>query len=175
MQSQRLVDQVEARDWHGYYAGAVSRYAAWWVDGIASVLLFYAIVWFGILVLGLFDRDYEMPDAKTGVWAIVFSGWVLVYLWGCWTMWGKTVGKALLGLRVVRDDGGPLGPGRSAMRVIGYLVSAAVFMLGFIWIMFSKERRGWHDHIAKSAVVYDWDARPGALWRRARHDLDNGY
>ena len=51
---------------------------------------------------------------------------------------------------------------QSAIRVIGYGISAAVFMMGFVWILFDGRRRAWHDHLARTYVVYDWDARPRA-------------
>jgi hypothetical protein len=40
------------------------------------------------------------------------------------------------------------------LRYVGYLVSAIVVSLGFIWILFDSKRQGWHDKIAKTYVVY---------------------
>jgi uncharacterized RDD family membrane protein YckC len=75
-----------------------------------------------------------------------------------WTMLGRTPGKALFGLRVVRADGTPVGLGRSVVRALGYLISA-ILLLGFLWVLVDPDRRAWHDRLAGTAVVYD--RRPG--------------
>ena len=41
-------------------------------------------------------------------------------------------------------------PGASASRIVG---------LGFIWILLNRDRRGWHDYIAGSRVVYERPAK----------------
>lgn len=67
---------------------------------------------------------------------------------------GATVGKKVFGMKVVREDGAPIGFGRSLLRhTVGYWVSAAVFGLGFIWIGFDPHKQGWHDKIAGTYVV----------------------
>ncbi len=67
---------------------------------------------------------------------------------------GATVGKKVFGMKVVREDGAPIGFGRSLLRhTVGYWVSAAVFGLGFIWIGFDPHKQGWHDKMAGTYVV----------------------
>lgn len=67
---------------------------------------------------------------------------------------GATVGKKVFGIKVVRADGGPISFGQSLLRhTIGYLASAVVFALGFIWIGFDPHKQGWHDKIARTYVV----------------------
>ncbi|MCZ7528974.1 MAG: RDD family protein [Acidimicrobiia bacterium] len=44
------------------------------------------------------------------------------------------------------------------------------FGLGFLWILISKDRRGWHDYIAGTCVIYDWDARVGTLLLARRRE-----
>ncbi len=39
------------------------------------------------------------------------------------------------------------------IRLAGYLLSAAVLMLGFLWAAFSPRRQGWHDKLAGTIVV----------------------
>ena len=66
---------------------------------------------------------------------------------------GATVGKRLVGLRVIDGYGERPTLLRSALRAISYLPSAVVLMLGFLWIGFDREKRGLHDFIADTYVI----------------------
>ena len=159
----------EARDWHGHYAGFGSRLMAYFVDAATLLVTFYLGI--GLVTLFVALVTLERPRAlhlDDHVWFISFIAYLWAFLFYFFWIYGKTPGKALLGLRVVSKRGERLGPLRSFLRVPAYLVSYAFFCLGFIWIMISKERRGWHDFLVGSCVVYDWDARPGARYRAAR-------
>jgi uncharacterized RDD family membrane protein YckC len=68
---------------------------------------------------------------------------------------GRTLGKWLLGLRVVGVSGEPLGVGRSAARALGYVVSATPFGLGFLSVALDPEHRGFHDIVADSLVIHE--------------------
>jgi uncharacterized RDD family membrane protein YckC len=66
---------------------------------------------------------------------------------------GATLGQRALGLRVVRGDGGRPGFLRALVRVIGLLAGFAPGGLGVLWIAFDREKRGFHDHLARTYVV----------------------
>ena len=65
-----------------------------------------------------------------------------------------------MGLQVVSSDGADLGLGRSVLRFLGYIVSLLPLGAGFLWVLGDNERRGWHDHIARTQVIY----QPGKRW-----------
>ncbi|GAB5389884.1 MAG: RDD family protein [Alphaproteobacteria bacterium] len=64
-----------------------------------------------------------------------------------------TFGKKMLGLKFVKQDGGPVTVGTLALRYIGYIVSALLLLIGFIMIAFTDRNRGLHDMIAGTLVV----------------------
>ena len=66
---------------------------------------------------------------------------------------GRTPGKMLLGLRVVRISGEPLGFGIAFLRWVGYIVSTLPLWLGFLWIALDGKKQGWHDKIAATLVI----------------------
>ena len=66
---------------------------------------------------------------------------------------GRTPGKMLLGLQVLSADGTPISFGIAFLRTVGYLVSGALFNIGFIWAAFDKRKQGWHDKIADTVVI----------------------
>ena len=65
---------------------------------------------------------------------------------------GQTFGKWVLRLKVVDEDGYPPGIFKAILRIVGYLISLPLLM-GFIWIRFDSDHRGWHDFIAGTRVV----------------------
>ena len=67
---------------------------------------------------------------------------------------GQTLGKRALGIRVVDfSTGGPIGYGRGAVRYLGRIVSGIVCLLGYLWMLWDKEKQTWHDKIATTVVV----------------------
>jgi uncharacterized RDD family membrane protein YckC len=91
--------------------------------------------------------------AMQGIGALLLLIWSLGYLLFFWATSGKTPGKAILGLQIVRTDGGKLGLGKAIVRLIGYAISGIVIYLGFLWILWDKEKQGWHDKIAGTYVI----------------------
>jgi uncharacterized RDD family membrane protein YckC len=67
---------------------------------------------------------------------------------------GKTVGKWLLRLRVVGPERGPISYRRAFLRWLA-LVGFAPVLLGFLWVLWSREKRGWHDLVARTWVIID--------------------
>jgi uncharacterized RDD family membrane protein YckC len=67
---------------------------------------------------------------------------------------GKTIGKWLLGLRVVGPEQSPVSYSRAFLRWL-VMVLLAPLGLGFLWILWSPEKRGWHDYLARTWVIRD--------------------
>jgi uncharacterized RDD family membrane protein YckC len=92
---------------------------------------------------------------------VVIVGWIALpfvaigYMPYLWWKRGATFGQSALGLRVVREvDGGPIDGGQAAIRFIGIIVSAWVLYIGLIWVAFEPRKRGWHDMMAGTVVIY---------------------
>jgi uncharacterized RDD family membrane protein YckC len=81
-------------------------------------------------------------------------GWAAVYFTAFLAMMhGQTPGKRLLGLRVIRLDGKPLGWWISFERFGGYAASFSVGLLGFFQILWDRNRQGLHDKACETVVV----------------------
>jgi uncharacterized RDD family membrane protein YckC len=66
----------------------------------------------------------------------------------------QTLGKRALGIRVIDfQTGGPIGFGRGVVRYIGKFVSGIPLALGFLWMLWDREKQTWHDKIATTVVV----------------------
>jgi uncharacterized RDD family membrane protein YckC len=77
----------------------------------------------------------------------------LAYFGGMWTWKGTTIGGIVLNLKVVRLDGSPLTFAAALVRGLAAAFSVVVLFLGFLWIIWDKEKQGWHDRIAGTVVV----------------------
>lgn len=67
---------------------------------------------------------------------------------------GQTLGKRLLGIRVVLRDGGSISQRTAFLRTIGYLLSGFFgTFLGFLWALWDRSNQTWHDKIAGTVVV----------------------
>jgi uncharacterized RDD family membrane protein YckC len=67
---------------------------------------------------------------------------------------GQTLGQMALGIRVLGlDNGASIGYGRAFLRWLVSLVSGIVLLLGYLWMLWDKEKQCWHDKAANDVVV----------------------
>lgn len=166
----------------GYPVGFVSRFVAFAID-VALLLFIYTIssaALTGTLnLLGLTELVSRFLSSGTIMAQITLAlvgaaSFLLVTGYGVlsWYLMGETVGDAIVGVQVVDLAGGRLSFWRAVRRMIGVYVAAIPLFLGFIWVLFSKDRRGWHDAIAGTYMVHDWPAQPEELFFRDQVDRE---
>jgi uncharacterized RDD family membrane protein YckC len=153
----------------GHYAGPWSRLAAYLIDAFLVTALYSVVtagvVWIIQLVIG---EDIEPSDPGAIASSILLTVWYFLYFAIPWAISGRTPGMLVLGVRVVRRDGSVLDPGHAFLRALVFPLSFILLGLGFIGIIFGREHRALHDVIAKTVVVYSWDAQKVRLRRLAR-------
>ncbi len=67
---------------------------------------------------------------------------------------GQTVGQMALGIRVIDfNTGGPIGYGRAFIRWLVAILSALALLIGYLWMLWDKEKQCWHDKAANDVVV----------------------
>jgi uncharacterized RDD family membrane protein YckC len=168
-------------DVSGAPAGAITRLVAYIVD-TATII---GVLSLGVLLVsylaGLFVGHTVDPRRAGGPWWIgVTAAAVIFYFWAGWTMTGRTVGMALMGLRVVRSDGGEVR-GRSAFLRALVFPFSLILAVGVIPIVLQRDRRAWHDFAANTMVIYDWGDRPAQMsaavdkWLAPRTAADRGH
>lgn len=148
----------------GYYGQTVAHtlpvnvsYAGFWVRVMASFLDFFLVSMPVMLVMGLLlGLDWIMQDEQTFN-DLVYQAIVLmitVYLWVNWS--GYTPGKRIMGIKVVSvENYAEVGYRKAIIRYVGYFLSAILLGLGFIMVAFREDKRGLHDLIAGTYVIYD--------------------
>jgi uncharacterized RDD family membrane protein YckC len=132
-----------------FYAFFVDRLLGWTLVAAAGIAAWFVL-----------DDLWTAVAVAAGV--MVFCWLVIAIVVG---VSGNTPGKAMVGLRVVNHGTGtPIGIGRSLLRsMVLAVASVPTFALGLAALAWtavedrSRQRRGWHDHLAHSVVV---DVRP---------------
>ncbi|WP_068513477.1 RDD family protein [Caldimicrobium thiodismutans] len=110
------------------------------------------IVLFFVLMLIL--RLFFSPIIKKESDIVFLSFLVLLMVELLFFSRGTTLGKMVLGMRVVKTDGRRAGFFTMLFReLIGKSISGFFFSLGFLWILLDRERQGWHDKLASTYVV----------------------
>ena len=67
---------------------------------------------------------------------------------------GQTLGKKALGIRVISlKEGGSIGYGRGFVRWLVQNFLSWIFLLGYLWMLWDKEKQCWQDKAAGSVVV----------------------
>ena len=121
----------------------------------------------GFCSLGYFLQQANMPleGDPHPTFGHLLAGYVVIF--GIFSFYNAlmettrlqgSLGKFLLSIKVVSMDNKPVGfwqaLGRNAMKFF----SIAIFFAGYIMIVFSKRRQGWHDRITGTVLVTKSDA-----------------
>jgi hypothetical protein len=81
-------------------------------------------------------------------------GWVGLYFVATVALFrGRTPGKKMTGIRIVRLNGKPIGWWAAFERFGGYAAGFATGLLGFAQVFWDDNRQGIHDKIAETAVI----------------------
>jgi uncharacterized RDD family membrane protein YckC len=87
----------------------------------------------------------------------VYTGYLLVvwflYLAWCWHKGGMTVGMRAWRVRIEDKNGQRPGWGACSLRFLVALFSTALVGLGFLWSLFDKGKRTWHDILSSTRLV----------------------
>jgi len=67
---------------------------------------------------------------------------------------GGTIGKLVVGLKIIRSDGRPLSFGLAVGRYFAQIVSGMVLYIGYIMAGFDSQKRALHDYICDTRVIY---------------------
>ena len=152
----------------GNYAGSVSRFLAYAIDLFASTAVYTLALAAISYVVQIVTGEQVSWNRQDILVVVTYVAWEFFYFGYSWAVSGRTLGMAVLGVRVVRADGAVAEPRRGVVRALVFPLSFLLFGLGFLGILVQRERRALHDLIAGTAVVYAWDARAARLRFLAR-------
>ena len=136
------------------YAGIVSRTVALAIDAGALTVGFAVASGVIGLILSLFTAvEVDSPGAVlggVGLWSLVVATYFVLF----WTLAGETPGMRLMAVRVSNGAGDPPTLGQALRRLVGMVLAALPFFAGYLLVLVDDRRRGLHDMLAGTVVVY---------------------
>lgn len=139
------------------------RLVAYFIDALPITLIVFLIGYFffgfdEILNMRLSGgNDIEIRRdflaARNTIRDLSLLIWVVYSLFADASRFQGTFGKKIMKIKVVTETGERISLKKSLVRNLFKIVSAIPIYLGFIWILFNKKRRGWHDMVAKTYIV----------------------
>ena len=134
------------------------RYVAWIIDTIILNIIGFILLRVGSVAFDLASSGLQNLETEEMITIMIpYFLFMLIVNIAYFTFFhgstGQTLGKMLCKLKVVRLNGGPVGYGKAFLRWIGYILSASIFYLGFLWAGWDKQKQVWHDKIAGTYVI----------------------
>lgn len=149
-------DQVPVEENNNFYR---YRAAGFWVRFIAFL--------FDLLVIGMSGRILFYLIWPSGLETIAVKSFILVNalfpgIWGSLYFvlltkyWGQTLGKMIMGIRVISKDGRPLNWSTVIAREVGGRILSQLLgtYLGYLVCAFHPRKQGLTDIISDTYVVY---------------------
>ena len=83
-------------------------------------------------------------------WTLAVGGYFVVF----WSGAGQTPAMRLMRMRVVGREEAPPSFGRAALRFLGLLLAIAPLFAGLLPILVDGRRRGLHDYLGRTVVIF---------------------
>jgi uncharacterized RDD family membrane protein YckC len=139
------------------------RFFAYLIDIIPIGLIvfgfYYFFLGFDIILDNYSNRNgdtqprIEFLKQRNWIRDITFLVWIVYCIFMEASVKQGTFGKLVMGIKVVKENGCRMSIKESISRNLSKIISYFIFSLGFIWILFDRNKQGWHDKMNKTYVV----------------------
>ena len=83
--------------------------------------------------------------------SFIFLHMVYFTLFHAWS--GQTIGKMVMGIKVVTHENKPASTSIAFLRWSGYILSIVPLATGFLWAAVDRDQCAWHDRLAQTRVI----------------------
>ena len=120
-------------------------------DGLI-ILAFYV---FAVVIANAFYGGESFTQSQRAL--LIFRSffclvWMSFFLW-FWCHGGQTLGMRAWRLQIVNLDGNSVDLSQAIKRFAMACLSGLIFGLGYIWMLFDRQKRSWHDRVSASKVI----------------------
>ena len=147
-------EEASAVRWAGFFR----RAGAFMIDALVLFLFSLLLVYLASVAyrVGLAAHQRSLSwQTMPPLFRILAVAWIFLvcgYFVLLHGLEGRTVGKWLFGLRVVGARQEPITYSQALVRWIGALAISPL-LVGFLRILWNREKRGWHDLMARTWVI----------------------
>src|SRR5262252_5233466 len=123
-------------------AGFWIRFVAVMIDGVVLIVaqgLLFSVGW--MLSGGSMNNGLAVKTAVNFFGTLIGAAYGIFFHW----LWGQTIGKMALQIKVVSMDGGPLSFGQAVGRYFATFLSALILCIGFIMAGIRSDKRAFHE------------------------------
>ncbi|NLH39562.1 MAG: RDD family protein [Elusimicrobia bacterium] len=152
----KLEDIQEKTEEKGYVlAGFNERFIAYLIDTLPFVLLNYITFTLAI------KTNYIIYNSSIEIlwklfWLLLFIIYEIIFTSGK----RVTLGKMIMGLKVLNTNGTDPSVIKAFIRVIGYFIDAWLINIGYLLALTNKKRRSLHDFLASTIVIRTREKSP---------------
>ena len=152
------------------------RIAAFLIDCALPALVVISVIVIGTFLGSehaahqLFDWARDLAEERTPLWgALQITAAVMIGFAGLWWVvgltvmewrYGRTPGKAMMGLRVVSEDGIALSFGQAVVRRLTLVFSGPLQVIDWAFALFNPRRQRAVERLAETMVVQDETPAP---------------
>jgi uncharacterized RDD family membrane protein YckC len=141
-------------------AGLPRRLAAMFYDLLLCLALLIVVTFiYKLTLMGFYGEAQlkQLSDAGALDGDPLLSSLLLLSLFGFfskfWTHNGQTLGMQVWGVRIQNTDGTAISLWQALLRFVVAMASWLLLGLGFLWVLWDKESRSWHDIYSDSRTV----------------------
>ena len=126
---------------------------------VYDTLLLFAVLFLATIPVLLFTAGRPIPPNEP-----VYTGYLLlvsfIYFAWFWTHGGQTLGMRAWRIRLRGPQAGPVSWFQAAARFCYAIVSWLALGAGFLWVLWDRDRRAWHDNLSRTFLVLEPPRRP---------------
>lgn len=143
-------NNIEMTDENMQYANFFTRLAAVIIDVLLIFIISFLLNFILLVILKI-----EVPKNLVGIFGEVIGAFILwlYYAVSHSSNWQASIGKKILGLKVVDYQGNKISFLRASGRILGWYISAMLFGIGHIVALWTNKKQAFHDFLAKTLVV----------------------
>ena len=144
------------------YGGFWRRFLAVVIDVILLWIVLLPLRWVITVADGSAAVGNYAVNPFSAMWT-AFWGWgtlvaytveIIYYVYFI-SQKGATLGKMVVGVKVVTATGEPVSVGRALGRYFAKYLSGFILCIGYIMAAFDEQKRALHDHICNTRVIRD--------------------
>ena len=129
-------------------AGLWRRLAAILYDTFLVIALWFVTT---TLMVAFLNEGKTIAGPSFQLFLYLEAGAFYAYFWH---IKGQTLGMQVWKIRTINDTGQILTLGECAVRFFFATFSAMFLGLGFLWILFDRDKLAWHDRVSGTRVIF---------------------